>query len=111
MSNLLDSLIDNYSGAKIVGQNHNIDDINYGGEGAIRSSRPSGNWDEREYGITLEAAQKRWDDAQTPEARAKVIADLKARAIQRAGLDTNGGRVRMMSANGVLPWHGLGVVV
>lgn len=35
----------------------------------------------------------------------------QAQAIVRSSLDRSTGRVALMSANGILPWHGLGVVV
>jgi phage/plasmid-like protein (TIGR03299 family) len=110
---ILDSILDNMENG-IVSENHDLGSINYGGDAAIRSasgSRPSEPWDQSEYGISLAEAQAKYDAAQTPEAREKVIAELKERAIRRASLDTSNGRVAVFSANGVLPWHGLGVVV
>ena len=39
------------------------------------------------------------------------FAPTQAIAITRASLDNSTGRVSLMSASGILPWHGLGVVV
>ncbi len=100
------------NGPRIIGEQHDTGKINYGGEDAIKNAnrRPTGPWDAAEYGISLEEAQRRYDAAQTPEGREKVILELKAMAIKRAGLDTSNGRVNMFAA-GKLPWHGLGVNV
>lgn len=113
--NLLDTIIGNMSNgaANIVSVQNDVNQINYGGEDAIRSasgSRPSEPWDAREYGISLAEAQARYDNAQTPEAREQVINDLKRRAIIRAGLDTSNGRVNVMVA-GKPAWHVLGTNV
>lgn len=115
---LLDSILANtrdeiVNTGNIISVNNDVNSIDYGGESAIRSAgggRPSGPWDAAEYGISLEEAQARWDAAQTPEAREKVIAELKQRAIARAGLDTTGGIVRVFVA-GATPWHKLGTNV
>lgn len=119
---ILDTIIGNSSkfntsfedrGPRILSQEHDVNKIDFGGESAINNAsgrRPSGPWDEREYGISLAEAQRRYDAAQTPEARAKVIAELTARAIQRASLDVTNGRVSVMVA-GKAPWHKLGVNV
>lgn len=70
----------------------------------------AGGWDAYEMGITQEEARVQVRAATTPQARQQVIADLRERAIKRAGLDTSNGRVNMFAA-GELPWHGLGVQV
>src|SRR5687767_11869460 len=46
-----------------------------------------------------------------PAGDPNEYAPTKERAMQRASLDTSAGRVALMSAGRVLPWHGLGVVV
>jgi phage/plasmid-like protein (TIGR03299 family) len=100
-------------GPRIISEQHDINQIDYGGEDAIRNAggrRPSEPWDAREYGMSLAEAQRRWDQAQTPEAREMVIADLRQRAIRRAGLDVSNGRVSVMVA-GKAPWHALGILV
>lgn len=65
-------------------------------------------WDSYEMGMTFEQATARWEAAQTPEAKAKVLEDLKARAISRADLDVRDGRVRLAMVEGTDDWHGLG---
>jgi phage/plasmid-like protein (TIGR03299 family) len=45
-----------------------------------------------------------------PAGDSNEFAPTKERAVARASLDTTTGRVALMSA-GVLPWHGLGVIV
>jgi len=97
---------------RVIREEHNTNNINFGGDGAIESqlSQMFGVWDASEYGITREQAMARVQAASTPEAREQVIAELKARALRRAGLDISTGRVAMFSANTV-PWHGLGVVL
>lgn len=117
MGSFLDQVISNTSyGPTIISEQHDVSKIDFGGEDAIKnsgSSRPGSNgggWDAGEYGISLAEAQKRWDDAQTPEAREKLIAELRLRAIRRAGLDTSNGRVNVFVA-GRAPWHKLGVNV
>lgn len=101
--------------AKIVKQEHNLDNIDYGGDQAIKQANPNGRrpsapWDTMEYGMTLAEAQRRYDAAQTPEAKEGVVRQLKAMAQQRAQLDNTTGKVAVMTA-GKLPWHGLGVNV
>lgn len=109
-TSLLDQILDQHTnGARIVSEQHDTSKINYGGEKAVTSRRPSAPWDEAEYGISLAEAQKRYD-AQTPEAREQVIAELMARAIQRAGLDTSTGKVAVVVA-GLPAWHELDVRV
>jgi phage/plasmid-like protein (TIGR03299 family) len=115
MLSILDQILENNSSARVVGENHDTSKINYGGDDAINRAsqgggRPSEPWDASEYRMTLAQAQAKWDAAQTPEGKAKVIEELRARALQRASLDTSNGRVNVMVA-GKLPWHGLGVNV
>ena len=115
MSSILDSMITSYDarGPQIIGEQHDRNQIDYGGDAAIKNAsgrRPSEPWDSSEYGISLATAQQQYDDAQTPEAREKVIMDLKQRAISRAGLASANGKISVMVA-GVAPWHKLGVNV
>jgi phage/plasmid-like protein (TIGR03299 family) len=79
-------------------------------QSAIAGAAGVSTWDAAEYGITAERAAQMIADADTPEARARVMGQLQDRAIVRAGLDTTGGRVAVMVA-GQPAWHGLGVNV
>lgn len=105
---------DSGMGGVVLAEEHNTDNVDYGGDAAVRGAserRPSEPWDAAEYGMTLAQAQARFDAAQTPEARAKVVADLKARALARADLDNSTGRVAVMVAGPEAAWHKLGVQV
>ncbi len=98
--------------AKIVSEEHDLDNIRVE-EAAILAKIASGlpgSWDAAEYGITQEAAAQMLKEADTPQKRAEVMKELKARAVARAGYDTTGGKVRMFAA-GEPPWAGLGVLV
>lgn len=106
---LLDSILT--SAPQIVSEQHDTGAIRVEAS-AVDSALAarSGVWDAAEYGISAEQVQQRLAAANTPEARERVLADLRQRAIRRAGLDTSNGRVNLMVA-GELPWHGLGVNV
>lgn len=98
-------------GGGVISENHDTSKINVGPvdiDGGLR--RMLGLWDASEMGISREEVERRISEANTPEAREKLMADLRARAIKRAGLDTTGGRVRLMVA-GKPAWHDLGVLV
>lgn len=66
-------------------------------------------WDAAEYGITREEAERRMRAADTPEARGRVVAELRQRAIDRANLATIGDKVSFAGVGDT--WHGLGVKV
>lgn len=111
MSDLLFSLIDNMDRPLIVSENHSLNSIHIE-ESAITSGIASGAgvsvWDASEYGISADVARQMIADADTPEARERVMASLRQRAIARLGADTSNGRVNIFTA-GKLPWHKLGV--
>lgn len=110
---ILDQVISNGIGGRVVGESHNINDIRVEEDAiarALRGLSGSRGWDASEYGISAEQAAQMLRDADTPAARERVVAELRQRAITRAGLDVSGGRVSVMAA-GELPWHGLGVNV
>lgn len=89
----------------------NVEIPNFDGDAERQiDSISSGTWDVREYGISRETAIAQVRAAQTPEARERVISELKARALRRASLDTSNGRVNAAFALKA-PWHGLGTVV
>lgn len=98
-------------GSSVISENHDTSKINVGPvdiDGGLR--RMLGLWDASEMGISREEVERRIREADTPEAREKILANLRERAIKRAGLDTTGGRVRLMVA-GKPAWHDLGVLV
>jgi phage/plasmid-like protein (TIGR03299 family) len=72
------------------------------------------SWDALEMGITKEQAVANLKAANTPEARAKVLEDLKRRAIERAGLDVSTGEIAVAVAlvdgdpESTPSWHKLG---
>lgn len=111
--NLLDTILDAGSNP-IISQQHDTNAVTVelaSVEAAMaRVAGAARVWDAAEYGISREEAERRVRAAQTPEARARVIADLKALALRRAGLDTSNGRVNAAFA-GRAAWHGLGTVV
>lgn len=109
--NLLDSIIS--GGARVVKSEHNVNNIAVEGTDVDRAIRSAigGGWDEAEYGISRAEVQRRFDAANTPEKRAEVLADLRQRAIARAGLDTTGGKVRMFTDSEKGWWHRLGNLV
>ena len=112
MLSLLDSILDAHDGgASVLSEQHDTGKI------AVETSAitqalagVAGVWDASEYGISAAEVQARIEAAATPEARERVMVELRARATSRASLDTSTGRVALMSAR-LLPWHGLGVVV
>jgi len=79
-------------------------------QNALRGLAGGRVWDAAEYGIAAEQAAAMIAATDTPEARERVMVDLRNRAIRRAGLDTSNGRVAVMVA-GNPAWHGLGVNV
>jgi len=118
MLNLLDSIIDAMDTPRVTNSQHDINRIDISADqdraASSKASRiasiRSGSWDAREYGISAEAMIAQLEVAETPEQIERVEADLRARAIARAGLDTSNGRVAVFTA-GRLPWHGLGTTV
>lgn len=111
---LLDNILATAEPAHITQEEHNPQNINTGSrdedlQKRIASIR-SGSWDASEYRMTKEAFIAELVAADTPEARAKVEADLRIRALNRASLDTSNNRVNAAFA-GRPAWHGLGVVV
>lgn len=105
-------------GPVVVGESHDLGNI--GGvsesdiQSALRSLAGPGGWDAAEYGITAEAAAAMIREADTPANRERVVAELRQRAIRRAGLDTSTGRVAVMTAGEAARkalWHRLGVQV
>ena len=110
-TNILDQVIANTNPARIVSQQHDTSKITVNQndiDGGLRNML--GIWDAAEMGISKEEIERRIREADTPEARAQILDDLRQRALRRASLDTSNGRVSMMAA-GKLPWHGLGVLI
>jgi phage/plasmid-like protein (TIGR03299 family) len=105
------------SNGLVVGEQHDAANINTAGmnspglgiQAQIEALEGGGWWDEREYGITREAQIAKLKAALTPEAQAKELEEMRARAIGRAGLDDSSGRVSFAGVGG--GWHGLGVSV
>lgn len=99
--------------SNIVSENHDLNQINFGGDGAIEKQlRESFQvWDAAEFGMTREQALERLRQAETPEGRERVIQELRERALQRANLAVGtDGRVNVFVA-GEPAWHTLGVNV
>lgn len=94
-----------------------LDDLDSALAANIRrlTNAANGGWDAAEYGITAEEARKQLSEANTPEAKAKVLASLKERAKQRASLDVTNGKINLMvnvGKNGEkMHWHRLGTSV
>jgi hypothetical protein len=123
MSSLLDGIIEatevRYAGGPvIVGEEHDL--ANIGGtpeediQRALRSLSGPRGWDAAEYGLTAERAAAMIAAADTPANWARVVEELRQRAIRRAGLDTSNGRVAVMAAGEAARkalWHRLGVQV
>jgi hypothetical protein len=120
MRTLLDEILDrHHSGPAIVAEEHDVTRIDVGTTTAevmaaraaeVQRLRSGGPWDATEYGRSRAEQIARLEAANTPERAAVALADLRQRAIQRAGLDTTGGRVRLVVA-GKAAWHKLGVTV
>lgn len=114
--NLLDQIIEAAATPRILSEENNTANINVENMDTLvdaslrRPGGGGGGWDAAEYGISLEEAQRRFDEANTPAARQKVVEELRQRAIDRAGLDVSNGRVAVMVA-GKAAWHKLGVNV
>ena len=118
MSNILDQIID-ATAPRVVKSEHNTVNIKVEEaaiQQALRGLIPGGGgWDAAEYGITAEQAAAMLAAADTPEARERVMNDLRQRAISRAGLDVSNGKVSVMTVVGPkgekLPWHQLGTMI
>ncbi len=98
--------------ANVITQQHDLNQINVDATGdsidrAIRSTL--GLWDAYEMGISRQEVERRFDEANTPEAREEILVDLRRRAIERAGLATIGGKVAVVTVGN--SWHDLGVQV
>jgi len=94
----------------ITSQQHDLNAINIDAASVDRAIQSSlGLWDTYEMGISREEVQRQIDEANTPEARAGILADLRARAQKRADLAVIAGKVACMSVGET--WHGLGVQV
>jgi len=127
MSSLLDGILEateaRYTtggggGPVILAQDHDLGNIGGTSEDdvqrALRALSGPRGWDAAEYGITAEQAAAMVRAADTPANRARVVAELRQRAIRRAGLDTSTGRVAVMVAGEAARqalWHRLGVQV
>lgn len=119
MNELLDSVLANTKvGPKIVSEVHDLGQIRVD-SGSVglstqqqidRLKSGAAMWDEAEYGMTRQEQIARLEAANTPEAQAKELEAMKARAVRRAGLDSSNGKIAVMVA-GEVPWHGLGVNV
>lgn len=99
--------------SNIVSENHDLNQINFGGDGAIEAQlRESFRvWDASEFGMTREQALEQLRQAETPEGRERVIQELRERALQRANLAVGvDGRVNVFVA-GEPAWHTLGTNV
>jgi hypothetical protein len=122
---ILDQMIDNLAAPRVVSEQHDIGRIN-AGDAPPPSELPSAGlrrqieslkgpefWDEAEYGIRRETQVAELEKAfaravefeKSPEGVAKaaaeaerVMSEMRARAINRAGLDTSNGRVNVMVA-------------
>lgn len=111
MNDLLDTILNGHGTAKVISENHDLGSIAVEESAITQALDGLGRvWDAAEYGISREEVARRMAETQTPEARERVIADLRERALRRASLDTSTGRVALVSAR-ELPWSGLGVVV
>lgn len=107
---ILDQILDE---AKVVSSQHDINKI-FVSEGDISSairalSGPRG-WDAAEYGLTQAQVEQQLRAADTPQARERVLEDLKQRAIARAGLDVTTGEIAVVFAKDP-GWHKLGTVL
>jgi phage/plasmid-like protein (TIGR03299 family) len=92
-TNVLDDIL---NGASVVSENHDINTINV--EAALADERELAKMYSREQIVAMRKDPKRKREA-------------KEAAIKRASLDVSTGRVAMMSANRVMPWTGLGVII
>lgn len=113
ISNTANSL----NGVKIISEQHDTSKIAVdasGGDASVMARAGvwlrDGKWDTCEMGISQEEAQRRYDAANTPEAKEAFMVELRERAMKRASLDNSTGRVAVMVA-GQPAWHGLGVNV
>lgn len=108
---ILDAILNNAAAPRIISSEHNLANISVNETEVAQGMAALGRvWDAAEMGISREQAEQMMRDAQTPEARERVLTNLRTRAIRRAQLDTTGGRVRAFFA-GKPAWHGLGVTV
>lgn len=113
---LLDSIIDNQAGGGgpvILGEQHNPSAINF-----VAGLSDPGEMIRCGYLPEIRRQAGETDDAAYAARILPIVMALPVEqrdvimgaAIKRASLDTSNGRVAMMAA-GVLPWHGLGVLV
>ena len=103
----------------IINRENDFNKIQFDGTKAAPRSLPQilanpeafeSSWDRYEYGTSFEDAVARWNNANGPEARQRILDDLRARAQQRANLTKVDGDIACIVA-GEAPWHGLGVHV
>jgi phage/plasmid-like protein (TIGR03299 family) len=125
-----------FGGPAVVSEEHNVDNIDVGKfttggkpsdglKAQIDALKGGGPWDAAEYGITREAQVAKLEESyqkalafekspegieKAAEEAARVMAEMRRRAIDRAGLDTTGGRVSAAFAKAPA-WHKLGVVM
>jgi phage/plasmid-like protein (TIGR03299 family) len=115
---ILDAILSGMNGGpRIVSEQHDVNEIAVDTSGLNAAvMREAGvwfngsTWDTCEMGISQEEAQRRYDAADTPEKRAEFMKEMRARAIERASLDTSNGRVNVVVV-GEPAWHKLGVNV
>lgn len=94
----------------IVKEQHDLNAINVDPGSVDRALQNAlGMWDAYEMGISQQEVQRRIREADTPERRAEILADLRQRAQRRADLAVINGRVAVMTVGE--SWHGLGVQV
>lgn len=110
LDSIIDTTISRGDGPGILHQQNDFGGIKAEESAILEALRGrSGVWDAAEYGISAERAAQMIADADTPEARADVIAQLKERALRRANLASTDEKIHLVSALEV-PWHGLGTV-
>lgn len=117
MFSLLDSIVEASEAAQVVSENHNTSTINWvSGMSDPGEMIGCGMYQElrRNAGEADDAYQSRIEVVLTTlpaDVRKRIVAACQQAAIGMASLDNSAGRVAIMSAGRILPWHGLGVVV
>lgn len=97
--------------AKIIGEQHDVNQIAVDTDGVMRAIRSAaGIWDAAEMGISQEEVAARIRAADTPELRASLMVDLRRRALNRADLAAFGDKIAFAGV-GDTHWHQLGVSV
>lgn len=111
---ILDQIIDRSARPSILSRQDDLGQIGVDTSSVDDSLRAlAGGWDASEYGISAAEVAQRIAAADTPESRERLLADLRARAVRRANLDTSTGTVAVLVAGAALRdhWHRLGVSV